>query len=94
MVGFRRAKNESSSHRQGVRVGTGKEGFRRSSKRRDFGKSNLSGLGGFLPVYQASKGKRFFLPWLNFHLWAGKRGFFLVKGLFGKEKKWDFLGVV
>ena len=54
----------------------------------DIGKSKLSGLGGFLPVYHAP-GKRFFLPWLTFHLWAGEIDF-LVKGLFGKEKKLDF----
>ena len=57
MVGFRRAKNKSSSHRQGVRVGTRKMGFRQRSKRGDFEKSKLSGLGGFLPSYHAPKGK-------------------------------------
>ena len=36
-------------------------------------------------MYHAPRGKGFFLPWLTFHLWAGKKGFF-VKGLFGKEK--------
>ena len=66
-------------------MGTWKEGFRRRSKRGDFGKLNLLGLGGFLPVYHAPRGKRFFLPWLTFHFWAGKRWFF-VKGLFGEEK--------
>ena len=39
-------------------------------------KLKLSGLGGFLPVYHAPRGKRFFLPWLTFHIWAGKRKFF------------------
>ena len=39
-------------------------------------------------MYHASRGKGFFLPWLTFHLWAGKRGFF-IKGLFG-EAKLDF----
>ena len=53
LVGFRRAKNESSSHRRRVRVGTWKEGFLRRSKMGDFGKLKLSGLGGFLPVYHA-----------------------------------------
>ena len=36
-------------------------------------------------MYHTSRGKGFFLPWLTFHLWAGKRGFF-IKGLFGEEK--------
>ena len=36
-------------------------------------------------MYHAPRGKGFFLPLLTFHLWVGKRGFF-VKGLFGKEK--------
>ena len=36
--------------------------FCRRSKNGDFGKSKLSGLGGFLPVYQASRSKEFFLP--------------------------------
>ena len=57
----------------------------------DFRKSKLSSLGGFLPVYHTSRGKGFFLPWLTFHLWARKRGFF-VKGLFGEEKL-DFWGL-
>ena len=34
----------------------------------DFGKSRLSGLGGFLPVDHVPRGKEFFLPWLIFHL--------------------------
>ena len=59
-----------------VHVSTKKEGFRRSSKKGDFGNSRLSGLGGFLPVYHAPRGKRFFLPWLTFHFWARKSGFF------------------
>ena len=42
----------------------------------DFGKSKLSGLGGFLPMYHAPRGNGFFLPWLTFHLWAKKIGFF------------------
>ena len=54
----------------------------------DFGKSKLSGLEGFLPVYHAPKGKGFFLPWLTFHLCAEKIEFF-VKGLFS-EKNWIF----
>ena len=42
-------------------------------------------------MYHACRGKGFFLPWLTFHFWAGKRGFFfVVKGLFSKEKKRDF----
>ena len=77
LVGFRRAKNESLSHRRGVHVGTWKEGFHRSSKRGDFEKSKLLGLGGLLPMYYAPRGKRFFLPWVTFHLWARKRGFFV-----------------
>ena len=36
-------------------------------------------------MYHTLRGKIFFLPWLTFHLWAGKRGFF-VKGVFGEEK--------
>ena len=70
-------------------MGTWKEGFRQISKREDFGKLKLSGLGGFLPVYYTPRSKGFFLPWLSFHLWVEKRGFF-VKGLFGEEKKMDF----
>ena len=62
LVGFRQVKNESSSHQRGVHVGTWKKGFRQKSKRGDFGKSKLSGLGGFLPVYQTPRGKGFFLP--------------------------------
>ena len=77
LISFRQAKNKSSSHRRGVHVGTWKEEFRRSSKRGDLWKLKLSGLGGFLPVYHAPRGKGFFLPWLTFHLWAGKRGFFV-----------------
>ena len=42
-------------------------------------------------MYHAPRGKRFFLPWLTFHLCVQKRGFFF-KGLFGKEKNLDFLG--
>ena len=72
LVSFRRAKNESSSPRQRVRVGTWNEGFHRRSKREDFGKSKLSGLGGFRPVYPAPRGKRFFIPWFTFHFLAGK----------------------
>ena len=33
--------------------------------------NKLSGLGGFLPMYHAPRGKGFFLPW------AGKIGFFV-----------------
>ena len=36
-------------------------------------------------MYHASRSKGFFLTWLTFHLWAGKRGFF-IKGLFCIEK--------
>ena len=36
-------------------------------------------------MYHAPRGKRFFLPWLTFHLGAGKKGFF-IKGLFGEKK--------
>ena len=36
-------------------------------------------------MYHAPRGKGFFLPWLTFHLWAKKIGFF-VKSLFGEEK--------
>ena len=68
LVGFRWAKDESSSHRLGVRVGTWRVGFLRSSKREDFGKSKLLGLGGFLPVNHAPRGKGFFLPRLTFYL--------------------------
>ena len=76
LVGLRRAKNESSSHRRGVCVSTRKEGFRQSSKRGDFGNSRLLGLGGFLPVYHAPRDKGFFIPWLIFHFWARKSWFF------------------
>ena len=44
LVAFCQAKNESSSHRREVHVGTWMKGFRRSSRRGDFGKSKLSGL--------------------------------------------------
>ena len=40
-------------------------------------------------MYHALRGKGFFLPWLTFHFWPRKRGFF-IKGLFGEEKKMDF----
>ena len=70
-------------------MGIWKEGFCQISKREDFVKLKLSSLGGFLSVYRAPRGKGFFLPWLTFHLWVGKRGFF-VKGLFGEEKNWIF----
>ena len=75
LVGFRRAKNESSPHRQGVRVGTRKEGFRRSSKRRDFGKSKLFGK----EVRDSS-----YLGLLS--IFGLEKEGFSVKGLFGKEK--------
>ena len=39
-------------------------------------------------MYHPPRGKGFFLPWLTFHLWADKRGFF-IKGLFSKEN-WIF----
>ena len=55
-------------------------------------KSQLSGLGGFLPMYHAPRGKGFFLPWLLSIFGPGKKGFF-VKGLFGEEKL-EFLGFV
>ena len=48
MIGFRRAKSKSSSTRQGLHVGTKKEGFHRRSKGGDFGKSKFSRLGGVL----------------------------------------------
>ena len=44
-VGIHRAKSESSSTQQGLRVGTKKKGFHRRSKGGDFGKSKFSGLG-------------------------------------------------
>ena len=34
-------------------------------------------------MYHAPRGKGFFLPWLIFHFWVEKRGFF---GLFSKSK--------
>ena len=40
-------------------------------------------------MYHAPRGNGFFLPWLTFHLWAKKIGFFSFKGLFGEEK-WGF----
>ena len=40
-VGIRRAKNESSSSRRGLREGTKKKGFQRRSKGKGFGKSNF-----------------------------------------------------
>ena len=36
-------------------------------------------------MYHTPRGKRFFLPWFTFHLWAEKRGF-SFKGLFDEEK--------
>ena len=36
-------------------------------------------------MYHAPRGQKFFLPWLTFHFWPKKRGFF-VKGLFSGEK--------
>ena len=62
LVSFRRAKSESSLHPRGVCVGTWKEGFHRRSKRGYFGKSKLSGLGGFLPMYHASRALAYFHP--------------------------------
>ena len=47
-VGIRRIKNESSSTRRRLSVGTKKEGFHRRSKGGDFRKSKFSGLGGVL----------------------------------------------
>ena len=70
-------------------MGTWKEGFHRRSNGGDFGKSKLSGLGGFLPVYHAPRGQGFFLHWLTFHLWVRKRGFFLLRACLVK-KKWIF----
>ena len=70
-------------------MGTWKNGFRRSSKRGDFGKSKLSGLGGFLLVFHAPRGKGFFIPWLTFHLWAEKRGFLRLRACLVK-KNWIF----
>ena len=49
------------------------------------GISKLSGLGGFLPLYHTPKGKGFFLSWLTFHLWAGKRGFFWLRACLMKK---------
>ena len=56
----------------------------------DFRKSKLSGLGGFLPVYHTLRGKGFFLPWLTFHLWAEKRGFFFLLRACLAKKNWIF----
>ena len=61
LVGFRLAKNKSSSHRRGVLMGNWKEGFLRRTKRGDFGKSKLSDLGGFLLMYHTPISKGFFL---------------------------------
>ena len=53
-----------------------KRGISSKIQRGDFEKSKLSGLGGFLPMYHAPRGKGFFLPSLTFHFWAEKKGFF------------------
>ena len=45
----------------------------------------MSGLGGFLPEYHALRGKGFFLPWVIFHLWDGKRGFFRLRAYLAKK---------
>ena len=37
-------------------------------------------------MYRTSRGKGFFLPWLTFHFLVKKIGFFLVKGMFSKQK--------
>ena len=42
-VGIRRATSESASTREGLCVGTKKEGLHRRSKGEDFGKSKFSG---------------------------------------------------
>ena len=55
LVGIRRAKNEISSTQRGLRVGTKNVGFHQRSKGGDFGKSRISGYGGFLPVLLRSK---------------------------------------
>ena len=42
-------------------------------------------------MYHARRGKGFFLPWLTFHFWAEKRGFFfLLKACLAKKKKGTF----
>ena len=40
-------------------------------------------------MYHTPRGKRFFLPWITFHLWFGERGF-SIKELFGEEKLFFF----
>ena len=88
-VSFHQAKNKSSSHRREVHVGTLKEGFHQRSKRRDFGKSKLSGLGGFLPVYHAPISKGFFLPWLTFTFLGQEKTVFRLRACLAK-KNWIF----
>ena len=85
MVGFHRGKNKSSLHRRGVHEGTYKEGFRRRSKKGDFGRSKLSGLGSLLSVCIHLRGREFFLLGLFSIFGPGKEGF-LFKGLFSEEK--------
>ena len=85
LVGFHLAKNESSSHRRGVRVDTWKEEFCRRSKRGDFGKSKLSGLGGFLPMYHSPDVRNSSYLVLLSIFGPGKEGF-SFKDLFGEEK--------
>ena len=56
----------------------------------DFGKLKFSGLGGFLPIHHAPRGKGFFLPWLTFHPWVGKIGFFFWLRAYLAKKNWIF----
>ena len=36
-------------------------------------------------MYHAPKGKGFFLPWLTFHLWVGKIGFFVSRPVWQRK---------
>ena len=36
-------------------------------------------------MYHAPRGKGFFLPWLTFHFWVGKRGFFWLRVCLAKK---------
>ena len=38
-------------------------------------------------MYHAPRGNEFFLPWLTFHLWAEKKGFFLLRACLGKKNR-------
>ena len=77
LVSFRRAKNESSSHRRGVCLGYPERGILSKIQEGRFRGIVIVGFRRLPTMYHAPRGKGFFLPWLTFHLWAGKKGFFV-----------------